>query len=63
MDIQKLQERDEIKEKRILNLDNIMLKIEQVYHEMQSNMTQMSHGLAERFNGWEDKAYSRLNEM
>ena len=53
MDIQKLQERDEIKEKRILNLDNIMLKIEQVYHEMQSNMTQMSHGLSERFNGWE----------
>ena len=57
MDIQKLQERDEIKEKRILNLDNIMLKIEQVYHEMQSNMTQMSHGLSERFIGWENTAW------
>ena len=42
MDVQKLQDRDDAQEKRILNLDGVMLKIEQVYHEMNENMLRMS---------------------
>ena len=42
MDIQKLEDKDEAQEKRILNLDGVMLKIEQVYHEMNENMLRMS---------------------
>ena len=63
MDVQKLEERDDAQEKRILNLDGIMLKIEQVYHEMQSNMTQMSQGLSEKMISWESMAWSKLEEM
>ena len=63
MDVQKLEERDDAQEKRILNLDGVMLKIEQVYHEMQSNMTQMAKGLSEKMISWESMAWSKLSEM
>ena len=57
MDVQKLEDRDDAQEKRILNLDGIMLKIEQVYHEMQSNMTQMASGLSEKMISWESMVW------
>ena len=63
MDMQKLTEKDEAQEKAILNLDEIMLKIEQVYHEMQVNMTKIANDMSDKFVDFESKAWQRLSSM
>ena len=63
MDVQKLTEKDEAQEKAILNLDEIMLKIEQVYYEMQSNMTKIANDMSDKFVDFESTSQQRLSPM